>query len=116
MEHSILAKDGYDAVFCSCGYTLYFPKAKKLGVYQVTCPDCGHVAYYHHLKNVDGLEPVLCNAGSNAVHHHFFGCPVCGTKVGGFVITGSGDDDWSTHEDKFCKECGQKIAEGVYDD
>jgi len=67
MEHSILAKDGYDAVFCSCGYTLYFPKAKKLGVYQVTCPDCGHVAYYHHLKNVDGLEPVLCNAGSNAV-------------------------------------------------
>lgn len=31
------------------------------------------------------------------------------SEVGGFVITGSGDDDWSTHQDKFCSECGQKI-------
>lgn len=33
-----------------------------------------------------GLSPVLCNAGSNAVHHHYFGCPVCGSEVGGFTI------------------------------
>ena len=24
----------------------------------------------------NGLSPVLCSAGSNAVHHHYFGCPV----------------------------------------
>lgn len=54
MEHSILVKDGYDAVFCQCGYTLYFPKVKELGVYQIVCPDCGHVAYYYHLRNVKG--------------------------------------------------------------
>lgn len=51
MEHSIRVKDGYDAVFCPCGYTLYFPSVKEVGVYTVTCPDCGHQAYYHHLKN-----------------------------------------------------------------
>lgn len=62
-----------------------------------------------YLKRKSALPPVLCNAGSNAVHHHYFGCPVCGSEVGGFVITGSGDDDWSTHQDKFCSECGQKI-------
>lgn len=114
VERSLLKKDGYDAVICSCGYSLHFPKVKKIGVYKVNCPNCGHVANYHHLKNVDdvgssGLAPVLCNAGSNAIHHHYFGCPTCGSEVGGFIVTGSGDDDWSTHEDKFCKECGQKI-------
>lgn len=61
------------------------------------------------VRGDNGLSPVLCNAGSNAVHHHFFGCPVCGAEVGGFIITGMGADDWSTHQDKFCKECGQKI-------
>ena len=60
------------------------------------------------MKN-KGLVPVLCNAGSNAVHHHYFGCPVCGHEVGGFTITGAGEDDWGTHKDKFCSECGQKI-------
>jgi predicted RNA-binding Zn-ribbon protein involved in translation (DUF1610 family) len=53
--------------------------------------------------------PVLCNAGSGAVHHHYFGCPRCGREVGGFLITGSGFDDWGTHQDKFCSECGQQI-------
>ncbi len=62
-------------------------------------------------KNENGLSPVLCNAGmgSRYIHHHYFGCPICGNKVGGFLITGSGEDDWSTHQDKFCSECGQKI-------
>jgi hypothetical protein len=54
-----------------------------------------------------GKDPVLCSGGY--IHHHYFGCPVCGTEVGGFVTTGSGTNDWSTHQDKFCKECGQKI-------
>lgn len=62
-------------------------------------------------KNENGLSPALCNAGmgSRYIHHHYFGCPICGNKVGGFLITGSGEDDWSTHQDKFCSECGQKI-------
>lgn len=34
-----------------------------------------------------GLVPVLLHAGNNAVHHHYFGCPVCGAEVGGFIIT-----------------------------
>lgn len=55
------------------------------------------------------VTPVLRKTGSDAIHHHYFGCPVCGSEVGGFVITGSGDDDWSTHQDKFCSECGQRI-------
>ena len=61
--------------------------------------------------SVKGLSPVLCKTdmGSRYIHHHYFGCPICGNKVGGFLITGSGEDDCSTHEDKFCDECGQKI-------
>lgn len=54
-----------------------------------------------------GAAPVICSGGY--AHHHYWGCPVCGSEVGGFVITGMGDNDWSTHQDKFCKECGKKI-------
>lgn len=54
-----------------------------------------------------GMKPKLC---ANAVHSRFFGCPVCGEEVGGYVITGCGEDDWSTHQDKFCKSCGQEIS------
>lgn len=62
------------------------------------------------MKNAEnGLAPVLCNSGSGAIHHHHFGCPICGNKVGGFLSTGNGADDWGTHQDKFCSECGQKI-------
>jgi hypothetical protein len=57
-----------------------------------------------------GLPPILCNAGSGAVHHHYFGCPVCGNEVGGFVITGTGSEDWCTHQDSYCSECGQNIS------
>lgn len=56
-----------------------------------------------------GLSPVLCNSGSSRIHHHYFGCPICGNEVGGFLITGGAENDWSTHKDKFCSECGQKI-------
>ena len=52
-----------------------------------------------------GLSPVLCGGRGR----RYFGCPICGNKVGGFLITGKGEDDWSTHQDKFCNECGQKI-------
>lgn len=59
--------------------------------------------------NNKGLSPILRDAGTHAVHHHHFVCPSCGFEVGGFTITGRGEDDWGTHTDKFCSECGQKI-------
>lgn len=59
------------------------------------------------MKN-SGLSAVLCNAGSGAIHHHYFGCPICGAEVGGFTA-GCTDDDWGTHKDNFCRKCGQKI-------
>lgn len=55
----------------------------------------------------EGKCPYVC--GPSYDHNKFFGCPRCGTKVGGYIITGPGWDDWTTHEDKFCRECGQKI-------
>ncbi|MBQ5871451.1 MAG: hypothetical protein IIW69_03445 [Bacteroidaceae bacterium] len=55
------------------------------------------------------LSPLLLKNSNSRVHHHFFACPACHAEVGGFVITGQGEDDWSTHTDKFCSECGQPI-------
>lgn len=63
----------------------------------------------NHIMKNEGMTPSLSNAGSGAVHHHFFACPICGDEVGGFTITGDGEDDWDTHKDKFCRKCGQKI-------
>jgi hypothetical protein len=60
-------------------------------------------------KHTKGLFPVLCNNGGGAIHPRYFGCPICRNKVGGFLLTGNGENDWGTHKDKFCNECGQKI-------
>lgn len=38
-----------------------------------------------------------------------FLCPNCKTKVGGYYITGCGENDWCYTKDKFCKNCGMKI-------
>lgn len=56
---------------------------------------------------LEAISPILCDGGS--IHHHFFGCPECHTEVGGFISTGSTDNDWTTHQDEFCKECGKRI-------
>ena len=40
----------------------------------------------------------------------YFACPCCGSPVGGYRITGTGEDDWETYKHKFCPECGQKIS------
>lgn len=61
------------------------------------------------VKNIEKSSPVLCHAPIGAIHHHYFGCPRCGNEVGGFTRTGHGPDDWGTHTDKFCSECGQAI-------
>ena len=55
-----------------------------------------------------GLAPILCESHSG-IHHHHFACPICKNKVGGFYMVGNGENDWRTHQDKFCSECGQKI-------
>ena len=39
----------------------------------------------------------------------YWKCPVCGSKVGGYEIYGSGDDDWGYSQDNFCRRCGQQI-------
>jgi len=40
---------------------------------------------------------------------YYWMCPICNNRVGGYIITGSGDNDWGYKEDKFCSECGTKI-------
>ena len=60
-----------------------------------------------HIAHRRANTPVICHGG--IAHPRFFGCPSCGKEVGGYVITGDGPDDWSTHQDKFCSECGLKI-------
>ena len=39
----------------------------------------------------------------------YWKCPSCGGRVGGYVITGSGGNDWSYERNQFCRNCGQKI-------
>lgn len=78
------------------------------GSYEMnSCSECPASKPEYRMRD-KGVTPVLRNAGSNTVHHHYFGCPICGSEVGGFVITGGGDD-WSTHQDNFCSKCGHKI-------
>lgn len=36
-------------------------------------------------------------------------CRKCGSKVGYYVITGSGENDWGYHKDNFCQSCGEKV-------
>lgn len=36
-------------------------------------------------------------------------CGKCGRKVGFFVITGHGENDWGYHKDNFCQSCGEKV-------
>lgn len=60
-----------------------------------------------HISSRKTNQPIICHDG--ITHPKFFGCPRCGNEVGGYVITGDGPDDWSTHRDKFCSECGHRI-------
>jgi DNA-directed RNA polymerase subunit RPC12/RpoP len=54
-------------------------------------------------------KPVLSPSPGSAVHHHYFACPSCGHKVGGFIIIGEGENDWTTHKDNYCPNCGHRI-------
>ena len=36
-------------------------------------------------------------------------CSKCGEKVGYYVITGRGYDDWGYKKDKFCSNCGEPV-------
>ena len=58
----------------------------------------------------EAIEPVKYL--DNKTHADAYSCPICGTQVGGYVIFGKGENDWAWEQDKFCKECGQKIRWG----
>jgi hypothetical protein len=53
-------------------------------------------------------KPVKSDERDNTGEYYWM-CPSCGNKVGGYIITGSGSEDWSCKKDKFCSECGTKI-------
>lgn len=36
-------------------------------------------------------------------------CTKCGEKVGYYIITGRGDDDWGYKKEKFCSNCGEPV-------
>ena len=56
-----------------------------------------------------GLRPIKSKDRDRATLEHYWMCPKCQTRVGGYAITGRGEDDWVYDQDKFCKECGTKI-------
>lgn len=86
---------GYEAVF------LFEEMADRL--HEMIDEDC---------NCEEGISPILCESERGSIHHHHFACPICKNKVGGFLSTGSGENDWGTHQDKFCSECGQEINWG----
>ena len=51
----------------------------------------------------------LKSADRDRSGEHYWMCPHCKTRVGGYVVTGNGPDDWCYEKDKFCKECGTQI-------
>lgn len=55
-----------------------------------------------------GFKPVK-SSDRDRTGEHYWMCPNCKNRVGGFIITGGRDDDWGYKEDKFCSECGTKI-------
>lgn len=60
------------------------------------------------MKLYKGVKPIK-SVNRDNTGEHYWSCPNCKTRVGGFIITGKGEDDWGYEEDKFCKECGAKI-------
>lgn len=54
------------------------------------------------------LKPIR-SADRDRSGEHYWLCPNCKTRVGGYIITGGGCDDWHYEKDKFCSECGTKI-------
>lgn len=55
------------------------------------------------------LKPVKSFERERSTGEYYWMCPKCGSRVGGYVVTGTGADDWGYEEDKFCRECGTKI-------
>ena len=54
------------------------------------------------------LEPIRSEDRDNS-GEKYWKCPQCGERVGGYVITGPSEDDWSYKEQGFCSKCGQEI-------
>lgn len=56
-----------------------------------------------------GLKPIKSPDREYSTGEHYWMCPKCQNRVGGFYIIGRGLDGWGYKEDKFCSECGIKI-------
>lgn len=54
------------------------------------------------------LKPIKSNDRDRTGEHYWL-CPNCSGRVGGYIITGRGNNDWSYEKDKFCRKCGTKI-------
>ena len=55
-----------------------------------------------------GHNPIRSSERDRTGEYYWL-CPKCNHRVGGYIITGSGDDDWGYEEYKFCRECGTEI-------
>ena len=54
------------------------------------------------------LKPIKSHDRDSSGEHCWL-CPNCNNRVGGYVITGNGYNDWSYEKDKFCSQCGTKL-------
>lgn len=51
-------------------------------------------------------KPIICECYGGL---KYWACPCCKHQVGGYTFSGTGENDWGAHQDKFCPECGSKI-------
>jgi hypothetical protein len=61
------------------------------------------------MSDKKALKPIKSLDRERSTGEHYWMCPNCKNRVGGFYITGGGYNDWGYKEDKFCSECGTKI-------
>lgn len=50
------------------------------------------------------MEPIIAGGYPG---YKYWACPCCKHEVGGY--TNRYSENWGTHQDKFCPECGTKI-------
>ena len=60
------------------------------------------------METKKGFKPVKSNSRDRTGEYYWL-CPNCDGRVGGYIITGGGADDWGYEKDKFCRNCGTKI-------
>ena len=61
------------------------------------------------MKNNKSLKPIKSLERDHSTGDHYWMCPKCNNWVGGYIITGPGENDWGYKKSTFCDECGTKI-------